>query len=174
MQHPVHRIPNASRPAWFWTGAGLSLLVFLPLISVIESGPGIAPLAFLVFAGDTARAEAVLATWSHSDRLAIAFANGLDYLFGLLLFGTLAIGCAASAPEDASRQSRASGAFVWLATLGIVLDIPENTAYLQMILGDTGAPWPQLALATCVPRFGIFFLCVGFIAWNPRGLEPAA
>ena len=126
MRHPVYHIPFANRSTWFRWGVVASLLVFLPLIAVIELGPGIVQLTLLVFSGDPAGADAVLATWSESDRLAIAFANGLDYLFGILLFGTLAIGCASAVPRAASPESHPGVFFVWLATLGVVLDIPEN------------------------------------------------
>ena len=129
----------------------------------IELGPGIVPLALLVFAGTTERADAILETWNTSDRLSIAFANGLDYMFGILLFGTLAIGCARVARLSRSSRSRAGSILVWLASLAVVLDIPENAAYLVMIRGDTAAPWPQLAFAASAPRFAIFFLCATFI-----------
>lgn len=174
IQHPVYKIPFAKRPAWFRWGIISSLVVFLPLISVIESGPGIVQLTLLVFSGTTAGVDAILSTWSESDRLAIAFANGLDYLFGILLFGTLAIGCAAVTREDGSVEPRAGRVFVWLATLGVVLDVPENTSYLVMIFGDTSAPWPQVALVTCGPRFAIFFLCAAFIGRGSSGERRAA
>lgn len=134
----------------------------LPLLWAIESGPGILALVGLVFAGTTVRANSVLETWSASDRLAVAFANGLDYLFGILLFGTLALGCVWVATRRGASTSTAA-ILVWLASLAVVLVIPENAAYLMMVLGDTGAPWPQCAFAASVPRFIIFFACVGFI-----------
>ena len=97
-------------------------------------------------------------------RLLIAFANGLDYLFGILLFCTLAGGCAWVARLRPSPQSQASSSvLVWLASLAIVLDIPENSAYLLMVYGDTSSPLPQVALASSVPRFAIFFLCTVYI-----------
>ena len=161
--HPVYCIPSENRAAFVRWGAIASLLVGVALFAVIESGPGIVPLALLVFAGSTGRADAVLETWTASDRILIAFANGFDYLFGLLLFGTLAIGCAWVGPRMRSPLSRAARYLVWLATLAVVLDIPENAAYLVMVHGDTGAPWPQLALAASVPRFVIIFLCVAFL-----------
>ena len=76
MQHPVYLIPEGKRPLWFWWGVAFSFVVFVPLISVIESGPGIVQLSLLVFAGTPDGAEAILASWTQHDRLAIA--NGLE------------------------------------------------------------------------------------------------
>ena len=141
---------------------------------MIESGPGILALALLVFAGSTARADTVLEAWTASDRLLIAFANGLDYLFGALLFGTLAIGCAWVGPQMRSSLSQAAPYLIWLATLAVVLDVPENAAYLVMVHGDTGSPWPQLALASSIPRFMIFFLCGAFVIGGVSARRRAA
>ncbi len=164
IQHPLYRIPSATLPTFIRLGVVATLLVGLPLLGAIESGPGFERLARLVLAGNPSRADAVLRSWSEADRLHIAFANGLDYLFGILLFGTLAMGCTwVGQRGPSSRVRRASVILVWLASLAVVLDIPENAAYLAMVHGDTKAPWPQLAVVACTARVAIFLLCSIFV-----------
>lgn len=125
MRHPIERISPESQGAFAGWGVMACLLVGLPLIAVIESGPGIVALVRLVFAGSSGSADTLLESWSASDRLCIAFANGLDYLFGILLFGTLALGCVRAARRLSSPRLRSfSVVLVWLASLAVILDVP--------------------------------------------------
>ena len=143
-------------------------LVVAALLGVIQIGPGVDQLARLVFAGTATRADRILAGWSDYDRLCIAFANGLDYLFGLLLFGSVALAISLST-DVAGTPSARKRLLIWSCGAAIVLDVPENTAYLLMVLGDTGAPWPLLSLLSTVPRFATLiastiYLCRAFSA----------
>jgi len=163
-RHPILHIPEAKQLKLFGWGVVATLAVGAPLLAAIETGPGISALASLVFSGSPTRAEAILSTWSSSDRILIGFANGLDYLFGVLLYCTLAIGCTWAARLRPSPQPSAAGiVLVWLSILAVLLDIPENTSYLLMVYGNTSSPLPQVARATSIPRFAIFSLCTGYI-----------
>ena len=163
MQHPTYRLHPNRRKAVFYWGLLASLLIGTLLLTAIELGSGMLELARLTLSGSTTKANTVLANWNESDRLFISFANGFDYLFGMITFSTLAVGCAWVGDFN-GRPTAAYGSFLtWMASLGILLDIPENAAYLIMVLGNTQTPWPQIAAASCSARVIIFVLCSAFI-----------
>jgi hypothetical protein len=121
----------------------------------------------LVFAGTPERAVAVLAPWNESDRLWISFANGLDYLFGVLLFGSLSLACSYTALHSA-RWQRFGSSLSWTAWCGVLLDLPENASYLAMVRGSVSQPWPALALVSTSLRHLLFVTCLLYIALNAR------
>jgi hypothetical protein len=121
----------------------------------------------LVFAGTPERAMAVLGPWNESDRLWVAFANGLDYLFGILLFGSLSLACTYTA-QRAGRRQRFGFALAWAAWCGVLLDLPENASYLAMVRRSVSQPWPALALVATSLRHLLFMTCLLFIALNAR------
>ncbi len=125
----------------------------------------------LALAGSSTRAEAVLAGWTESDRLHIAFGNGLDYLFGVALFGTLSLACV-WASQLHSPGSSLGIVLSWVAWVGVLLDIPENTSYLIMIRGTTEQPWPALFIACTAIRHAILIACIGYVL--VRAVRPRA
>jgi len=150
-----------------WVSAITTLVVGSALLAVVRAGPGLPALYALVFAGTPDRAMAVLGSWNESDRLWVAFANGLDYLFGVLLFGSLSLACTYAALRG-GRWQRFGFALAWAAWCGVLLDLPENASYLAMIRGSVSQPWPALALVTTSLRHLLFVTCLLFIALNAR------
>ena len=181
LRHPYQALSDAALRRAVVAGAGISAVLGVGVLWAIEAGPGMEELAALVLAGTTERATAVLETWSARDRTLIGFVAGFDFLFGVAWTNAMALGCIWVA-----RQPHASGPawlgplLAWSLWLAMLLDVPENLAYLAMVLGSVEAPWPATALLAVAGRIVIFvaavaFLCVGAgrMLLRRQGLEDA-
>ena len=170
LDHPFNRIP-----------AGRFSLVFLPtLVVTLVTGAAIVSalpgresytLFDLALAGSVARAEEVLSHWTERDRIHIAFVNGLDYLFGFVFFNTIALASVWAARAFRARAWTFLGlALAWLSWASVVLDVPENLAYLRMVFGTVDDPWPQVlrlcvVFRSCVFLIAVAYVGLGTVAW---------
>lgn len=146
--HPFERIPVGRLRRGVVPIAGVSAVLLVVIVEVVARGPGWLPFGELVLSFTSSRATGAVSTWSADDRVRIAFVNGLDYLFGPLYANLLALGCV-WAGRTAPGARSAGSAFAWLAWVVLLLDLPENVAYLHLVLGDARQPWP-LVSGTCV------------------------
>lgn len=144
--------------------AGIALLVGAAAVGVLEVGPGVEELNRLVFAASSNRAGEIVAQWSSHDRLRVAFIAGFDLVFGVAWTTALALGCFWGARRvQGARKRRIGVALGWLSWTALILDVPENTAYLVMTMGRTSAPWPQIAATASVPRYVILVAGLTFV-----------
>lgn len=174
MRPPFAFVPSDQWPKVLGASAAATALVGVLLFGVVRAGPGLPALYALVFAGTSERALAVLEPWNESDRIWIAFANGLDYLFGILLFGSVSLGCTYVALRTARpRRQRLGFALAWAAWCGVLLDLPENAAYLAMVRGNVSQPWPALALVATFLRHLLLGTCLVFIGLVARASDPS-
>lgn len=126
------------------------------LLAVLERGPGLSALSALVLAGTPEEAREVLAAWSSDDRVRVSFVAGFDFLFGIVWANTMALACIWSARRlTAARLAGAGAALAWLLWFAVLLDIPENGAYVGMVLGSLQQPWPALAALAVYARIAI-------------------
>lgn len=150
--------------------AGVALLVGGAAVGVLEIGPGVEELNRLVFAVSPDRAEEIVAEWGSHDRLRVAFIAGFDFVFGVAWTSALALGCFWGARQvQAPRQRRIGVALGWLSWIALILDVPENAAYLVMTTGRTSSPWPQIAATASAPRYvilvaGLVFVVTAIVA----------
>ncbi len=148
-EHPFNRIPQGKLRLYVVPIAGVSLVLLVVMVELVERGPGWLSFGDLVLSFTANRATQALSTWSVDDRVRIAFVNGLDYLFGPLYANLLALGCIwAGRLRDGSARP-AGSAFAWLAWVVLLLDLPENVAYLNLVAGNPSQPWPLIS-GTCV------------------------
>jgi hypothetical protein len=162
--HPFDRIRPGELRRWAVPLLILDVLVGGPLLANVEAGPGFGRLTALVLAGSPAAAAEVLATWTPADRMHIAFANGLDYLWGLLYANTMALGCVWAGRVGDAPSWRSTGSLLaWLCWAIAVLDVPENVSYYQMVRGAIRSPYPELAASCVVLRSAIFLLVLAFL-----------
>lgn len=169
IRSPYPCVPSNQWPRLLAASAIATALVGLLIFEVVRAGPGLPALYALVFAGTPERAAAVLGPWDESDRLWIAFANGLDYLFGVLLFGSVSLGCAYAALHAAEPRRQSFGfALAWAAWCGVLLDVPENSSYLTMVRGTVSQPWPALALVSTSLRHLLLGACLVYIGFKAR------
>ncbi len=83
-EHPFSRIPEGKLRLFVVPIAGVSLVLLVVMVELVQRGPGWLPFGDLVLSFTTSRAPQALSTWSVEDRIRIAFINGRDYLFGPL------------------------------------------------------------------------------------------
>lgn len=156
LAHPFERIPAGRLREWFVPVFALAALSGTGVFLGLHAGPGFPELARLSFAGNVERAEAVLAGWSASDRLHIAWVNGLDYLFGLASANVMALACVWAARVFRHRWLSPLGtALAWTSWGFGLLDLPENFAYWSMVRAPVVDPWPIVLKITVVARIVI-------------------
>ena len=76
--HPFERIDPGHIRRYAVPLFLLDVAVGVPLLANVEAGPGLVSLAALAVAGSPEAAAAVLATWTSTDRIHVAFANALQ------------------------------------------------------------------------------------------------
>ena len=148
-KHPFSHIPEGQLRLFVVPIAGVSVVLLVVMVELVQRGPGWLPFGDLVLSFTTSRAAEALSTWSVEDRIRIAFINGLDYLFGPLYANLLALGCIWAGRLRGGSMSGAGSAFAWLAWVLLLLDVPENVAYLNLVGGKSCQPWPLIS-GTCV------------------------
>ncbi|HCB13560.1 MAG TPA: hypothetical protein DEP36_08365 [Gammaproteobacteria bacterium] len=133
----------------------------------------IAPLGILSlqFAGELSSALLILDSWGETARLHAAFNLGFDYLFLVVyaLFLSAACSWLARARQPTS-QGFATARFIlaWAVFAAAALDMIENVALWQLLLGSMNAHWPILATACATVKFAIILTGIGYIvigAW---------
>jgi len=164
LSHPFERIQPGQIRRFFVPLALLSIAVGIPLLANVEAGPGLRSLTALAFSGSPEAAAQVLETWTSRDRIHIAFANGLDYLWGFLYANSMALACVWAGRLGEAPWWRGSASLLaWLSWVVAVLDVPENIAYYQMVRGVNRSPYPEI-LSSCVTiRTAIFVLFLAFL-----------
>jgi hypothetical protein len=163
-EHPFSRIPEGKLRLFVVPIAGVSLVLLVVIVELVQRGPGWLPFGDLVLSFTTNRATEALSTWSVEDRVRIAFINGLDYLFGPLYANLLALGCIWAGRLRDGSSSWAGSTFAWLAWVLLLLDIPENIAYLKLVSGESGQPWPLISGTCVLIRTGLVVASLGFMA----------
>lgn len=145
VSHPFQRVPPGKLrylivPLATLTAVLLGAMLLMP-------GPGDLPA--LVGAGTPSRAQAILARWTELDRIQVAWKNGFDYFLMAAFSNLLGLASIWASRQSSSALFACIGAtFAWLAWVSIVLDVPENVAYLAMVRGSVQQPWPALS-AVC-------------------------
>jgi hypothetical protein len=159
MSHPFQRIPAGKLR---YLGAPITALSAVLLIAVLAM-PGPGDLPALVAAGSPARARAILGNWTELDRVHVAWKNGFDYFLMVSFSNALAL-VSIWASRQFSRPVLVSAGvvFAWLAWVSILLDVPENVAYLNMIRGSVEQPWPALAAGCFLLKSSFQVATVGY------------
>jgi hypothetical protein len=148
-EHPFSRIAEGKLRLFVVPIAGVSFVLLVVMLELVQRGPGWLPFGELVLSFTSSRAAEALSTWSVEDRVRIAFINGLDYLFGPLYANLLAFGSIWAGRLRRDSTSCAGSSFAWLAWVVLLLDLPENVAYLNLVSGNSSQPWPLIS-GTCV------------------------
>jgi hypothetical protein len=164
LRHPLDRIrPGRLRIPLVVHVVALAVL-WLVLPAVLPF-PNFERLSSLVLAGSVERATAVVATWSEADRLRVAFWGGFDFLVDVVAFNALALACIwASRVFAGSRLATFGPLLAWACWLGVVLNLPENAAFIHMTLAPVAAPWPTVAVASAYPRLVIMMSALVYVA----------
>ena len=172
--HPFDRIPEG-RLRWFVLPvSGLGFLLLVVIVEMVHRAPGWIVFGELVLSFSSAGAAEALSGWSAEDRVHIAFINGLDYLFGPLYANLLALASVWAGRTGEGRRQMGSF-FAWLSWVVLALDIPENVAYLNLVLGHVNQPWPLVSASCILARTLLVLAVLAFIArgvMKRRPLDP--
>lgn len=163
IEHPFSRIPEGKLRLFVVPIAGVSLVLLVVMVELVQQGPGWLSFGDLVLSFTSSRATEALSTWTVEDRVRIAFINGLDYLFGPLYANLLALGCIWAGRLRRDGTSWAGSAFAWLAWVVLLLDLPENVAYLQLVIGNSSQPWPLISGACVLARTALVMASLLFL-----------
>ncbi len=161
-EHPFCRIPDGKLHLFVVPLGCLFLVLLVVIVEIVQRGPGWPRFSELVLAFSSGRAAEALATWTVEDRVRIAFVNGLDYLFGPVYANLLALGCVWAGRLSGER--RVGSFFAWAAWAVLLLDIPENVAYLNLIGGRVGQPWPFISGSCVLLRTALVLGALAFLA----------
>jgi len=182
MHHPFEYIRAGVRDRMIFplVGSGLLLFFLLYLVGLPLTTPA-APYGIVSFelARNTGQAQTILDSWSQRAQLRAAFSLGLDFLF-IPIYNTGLAMCCLWAAQFQRERRRFSNWLVligipgvllaWAQTLAGGLDLVENLALSNMLLGSVSAPWPQVssicaALKFCLVGIGILYALVAVLAY---------
>lgn len=128
----------------------------------------IAPLGILSlqFAGKLPAALMILNSWDETARLYAAFNLGFDHLYLACYSLFLSLTCswlARAWQHEAQGFATAGFLLAWAMFAAAALDMVENVALWQLLLGSMNAHWPKLATTCAMLKFGILLAGVGYV-----------
>ena len=135
------------------------LFAWLPFLLVGEPDE----MVRLQFAGSESRAYEIVAGWSPTEAVDMAFLQGVDEVH-LLAYGVLL----AAAAVWAGRQFRGRAGpwaplVAWMALAAALFDAIENVGMIVMIRGDVGAPVPTITTTFAVAKISMIFVVVPYV-----------
>ncbi|HLG01797.1 MAG TPA: hypothetical protein VI916_15155 [Acidimicrobiia bacterium] len=135
------------------------LLAWIPFLLVGEPDE----MVRLQRAGSEANAREIVAAWSPSDTVDMAFLQGVDAVHLLTYGPLLAVGAVWAGRRLRGRLSAWSPVVAWMAVAASAFDALENIGMIVMIRGDVDAPVPAVTTAFATAKFSMFFLLVPYV-----------
>lgn len=182
MHHPFDYIRAGVRDRMIFplVGSGLLLFFLLYLVGLPLVTPA-APYGIVSFelARNPAQAQAIIDSWSQRAQLRAAFSLGLDFLFIPIYSTGLSLCCLWAAQFQRERRRFSNWLVLigipgvllaWAQTLAGGLDLVENLALSNMLLGSVSSPWPQVSSICAVVKFnligiGILYTLLAVLAY---------
>ena len=170
VHHPFEQLTSRQLRGYFWffLAATIVLTIILgaigaPLGSVKTSKGGGCDIVSFEIAGSVEGAKAIVDAWNAHDLMDRAKWNTwLDYLYLICYPNALALGIAGLLVRPMSNVWRTLGrSLAWLQWLVLGSDASENIGLLHSMYGTVAAPWPQIARASAIVKFG--FLAAGLL-----------
>lgn len=153
--HPFTWLPPERHKAAFILFLILALTVMAvmqllgaPLVTAVAPGG----IVSFELAGSLSSAQAMIASWDGRAQIYAGLGLGFDYLFMLAYAGAIGLGCVLVARRLATRLGHA---LAWGVLLAALLDVVENIALIQLLLGQTAVFWPVLARWCAIPKFAL-------------------
>jgi hypothetical protein len=117
-------------------------------------------------------------SWDGFARIYAAFGLGLDYLFIPLWVGSISLGCVLASGRLAGRGAwlvRLGLFLAWAQLLGGLLDMVENAALFQVLLGGK-AHWGVIAqwcasLKFVILTLGLLYALAGWLLGRPTPIK---
>ncbi len=166
MPHPLSWLAPMHRRAAFGVLLIATLAVFAT-ISALDAPlrTAAAPNGIVSFelAGSPEQAQAILASWDASARIAAGLSLGVDYLFMVLYALTIGLGCVLVGEGLGGAPARLGVVLAWGQVLAAVLDAVENWALIRWLLGSRAGFWPSLAAGCATVKFALVGLGLAFV-----------
>jgi hypothetical protein len=133
-------------------------------LGVILPGRESDTLLDLVASGSAERAEAILATWPPTHRVAVAYAVGLDFLMNPAYMNALAIAVIWSGRTlHIPRAPGAAAALAWSAWSVVLTNVAENVGLFVALTSGPSDPWPLVVAAGYYWAGLVVALCLLFL-----------
>ena len=118
------------------------------------------------FAGTIPAASDILSSWGPRGQALAGLSLGLDFLYIVAYASTISLGCVLVAQRwlDRSRWMAVFGvALSWAVLVAGLLDVIENVALIQVLLGSSSESWPVLARWCAAGKFAIVGLGLAYV-----------
>jgi hypothetical protein len=170
MTHPLEIIPARKQLFIVLLAASLALSIIMGVVGDKLNTPA-APNGIVSFelAGSTQKARTILDSWDAQVRVYAGFIQGLDFLYLCVYSTTIALGCLLAGEVIYSRHWPLAGLskpLAWGLWLAAAFDAIENVALVILLFGSIQAPWPQVAVACAVLKFGLLILGLVYLLYG--------
>ena len=166
MPHPLSWLAPTHRRAAFGVLLIATLVVFAAISALdVPLHTAAAPngIVSFEFAGGPEQAQAILASWDVTARIAAGLSLGVDYLFMVLYALTIGLGCVLVGEKLGGAAARLAVGLAWGQVLAAVLDAVENWALIRWLLGSRAEFWPSLAAGCATVKFALVGLGLAFV-----------
>jgi hypothetical protein len=156
---PLSQIPPGGLRRIVLPALVVYLLAFLPFLLVGEPNE----MVRLQLAGSESKAQEIVGDWSESEKVDMAFLQGVDEVHPLAYGLLLAAGAVWAGRQLRGRASSWASVIGWMAVAAALFDLIENVGMIIMIRGDVDAPVPSITTVFAVAKFSMFFVVVPYI-----------
>ncbi len=166
MPHPLSWLAPTHRRAAFGVLLIATLVVFAAISALdVPLHTAAAPngIVSFEFAGGPEQAQAILASWDATARIAAGLSLGVDYLFMVLYALTIGLGCVLVGEKLGGAAAQLAVGLAWGQVLAAVLDAVENWALIRWLLGSRAEFWPSLAAGCATVKFALVGLGLAFV-----------
>lgn len=122
------------------------------------------------FAGSGEGAARILAAWGEKGKVLAGINLGLDHLFILVYATALSLGAGIAARSQgrfSERRQQIGYLIAWGALLAGILDVVENYALIEVLVGAGGDWWPQVARGCARLKFSIVGIALAYVISTP-------
>lgn len=113
-------------------------------------------------AGNLLAAQGMMVSWGPVGQISAGLSLGLDYLFIVTYVAAIGLGCVLVARWMAVA-SLAGAVLAWGVVGAGILDMLENYALIQVLLGSQQEVWPLVARWCAIPKFVIVAAGLGYV-----------
>ena len=138
----------------------LYLLALIPFRLVGDAGA----MVRLQLAGSETKAREIVAGWSESEAVDMAYLQGLDALHPVVYGLLLALAAVWAGRLSSGSFAHWSRIAIGAAVAAAVLDTIENVGMIVMIRGEVGSPIPTITTSFAIAKFLLIISVLVYVA----------
>lgn len=166
VKHPLAFIPENKRKTIFFVALAAALIVMAIFQFVLDPPlqTRAAPQGIVSFelAGSQLKADEIITSWDATAQLYAAFGLGFDFLFMPLYATAIALGVLLAAGRHPGRFASVGVWMGWSAFAAALFDAAENVCLFNLLLGNDGANYADMAATYATVKFGLILLGIGY------------